>query len=269
VPGVAGVVQGPDRPIVVLPGGTVRLGDLMHVDIEGPDDGRPLLLLHGGIGTGRYHWSKQVRSLIAAGFRLHMPDLPGHGRTPVGDRPYTRDVLVDAVREYAASLPVPPTIAGFSMGGHTAMALAQDDHDLFAGLILIGVSVRDHEGLQRWRREFDPDTLAAAYPLWARQLSKLHAPLGGPDAWREVCERDSGGLQVDVDLERMAGLDVPTLLVRGDGDRTVDPGHVAELRGIWPHAEEFVVPGGGHDVQLTRSAIVAPVLVDFLERASR
>jgi pimeloyl-ACP methyl ester carboxylesterase len=239
----------------------------MHVELQGPKDGRPIVLLHGGIGTGRYHWSKQVKGLIAAGYRLHMPDLPGHGRTPVGDQPYSRDVLVQAVRSYVGGMDPVPLIAGFSMGGHTAMALAQRDHDLFAGLVLIGVSVRDHEGLHRWRDKFDPDVLEDSYPLWARQLSKLHAPLGGEDSWREVLRRDSGGMQVDVDLKSMEGLDVPTLLVRGDSDSTVDPAHFAELRQIWPHAEEFVVPGGGHDVQLTRSAVVAPVLLDFLDRA--
>lgn len=241
---------------------------MMHVELEGPEDGPAVLLLHGGIGTGRYHWSKQVRGLVAAGYRLHMPDLPGHGQTPVGAVPYSRDVLVEAVRSYAAGLPAAPTIAGFSMGGHTAMALAQDDHELFAGLVLIGVSHHDHDGLHRWRTGFDPDVLADAYPLWARQLSKLHAPLGGPDAWRDVCHRDAGGLAVDVDLDRMAGLDVPTLLVRGDRDRTVDPAQYTDLRTTWPHAEEFVVPGGGHDVQLTRSKVVGPVLLDFLARAA-
>jgi pimeloyl-ACP methyl ester carboxylesterase len=243
----------------------------MHVEHDGPEDGHPLVLLHGGIGTGRYHWSKQVKGLVAAGFRLHMPDLPGHGRSPVGEQPYSRDVLVDAVRSHVRGLleqgSAPPVIAGFSMGGHTAMALAESDHDLFGGLVLIGVSVRDHQGLGRWREKFDPDVLEASYPLWAKQLSKLHSPLGGPDAWRDVCRRDSGGLKVDVDLQAMAGLSVPTLLVRGDRDETVDASHVAELRAIWPHAEEFVVPAGGHDVQLTRSRVVQPLLLDFLDRS--
>ncbi|MEE8601117.1 alpha/beta fold hydrolase [Euzebya tangerina] len=242
----------------------------MHVEIEAPSDesagGPDLLLLHGGIGTGRYHWSKQIKGLTGAGFRLHMPDLPGHGQTPVGDQPYGRSVLVDAVREYASSLDHRPIVAGFSMGGHTAMGLAATDPELFAGLILIGVSIADHDGLGAWRSKFDPDVLEESFPLWARQLSKLHAPLGGPDAWRDVCIRDSTKLSAEVDTDALAVLDVPTLLVRGDGDETVDPGHFGRLREIWPHAEEFVVPGGGHDVQLTRSRVTGPVFVDFLGR---
>jgi pimeloyl-ACP methyl ester carboxylesterase len=237
----------------------------MYVEYEGPQDGPTLVLLHGGIGTGRYHWSKQIKGLVAAGWRLHLPDLPGHGHTPVGEH-YSRDVLVEAVREHLAQQADPPVVAGFSMGGHAALALAEDHPELFGGLVTVGVSIEDHDGLRAWRANFDPDELARAYPLWARQLSKLHEPLGGPDAWRDVCLRDSGGLQVDVDLDRLSRLEVPTMLVRGDRDSTVDPTHYARLRQVWPHAEEFVVPGGLHDVQLTRSKVVAPVLLEFLER---
>lgn len=238
----------------------------MHVETEGPPDGRPVVLLHGGIGTGRYHWSKQVKALTAAGYQVHLPDLPGHGQTPVGERPYSRQVLVDAVRDHLRVLGQPALVAGFSLGGHTALALAQHDHGLFAGLVLVGISVRDHDGLHRWREKFDPGVLEEAYPLWARQLAKLHEPLGGPDAWRQVCRRDAAGLDVDVDIDALAGLEVPTLLTRGDGDETVDPSHYADLRRTWPHAEEFVVPAGGHDVQLTRARVVEPVLGDFLAR---
>lgn len=230
--------------------------------------GKPdLVLLHGGIGTGRYHWSKLVKAL-AADFRVHLPDLPGHGRTPLPDDRYDRDVLVEATEEYLDDL-APVDVAAFSMGGHTCLALAETRKDLFASLTLVGVSVREHEGLRDWRQNFDPEVLQREYPVWARHLSKIHAPLGSPDAWQDVCRRDSAGLRIDVDVERLRGLDCPVLLVRGDRDSAAEPSHYAELRQVWPQAEEFVVPGGGHDVQLTRARVVEPVLVDFLHRARR
>ncbi len=240
---------------------------VMHVETSGPADATDLVLLHGGIGTGRYHWSKLVGALSRA-YRLHLPDLPGHGSTPLPpDGRYDREVLVAAVEELLDELGPPVHVAGFSMGGHTALALAARRPELFASLALVGVSHADHEGLHRWRARFDPDVLQATYPLWARALSKLHAPLGGPDAWRDVCRRDAGGLAVDVDLDALAALDRPVLLVRGDRDEAVDPAQYADLRGIWKRADEFVVPAGGHDVQLTRSALVEPALLDFLNRA--
>ena len=238
----------------------------MHVETVGPEDAPDLVLLHGGIGTGRYHWSKQVEAL-AEDFRVHMPDLPGHGRTPLDDGAYTREVLSEAVSGFLESLGPPVHVAGFSMGGHAALAVAAGRPEMFASLTVIGISVREHAGLHGWREHFHPDELERDYPLWARQLSRLHEPLGGPDAWRDVCLRDSKGLQVDVDVDALAALEAPVLLVRGDRDSVVDPGQYAELRRLWPQADELVVPAGGHDVQLTRADLVRPALLDFLRRA--
>jgi 3-oxoadipate enol-lactonase len=242
----------------------------MHVDHEGVDGAPNLVLLHGGTGTGRFHWSKLIKPL-GAEHRLHLPDLPGHGRSPLpDDGHYDRDVLVDAVAALLEEVGAPVHVAAFSMGGHASLALAQDRPELFASLILVGVSVREHQGLEGWRENFDPDRLAEKYPLWARELSRLHEPQGGPEAWRDVCLRDSRGLRIDIEVDRLVGLECPVLLVRGDRDPAVDPTHFAELRAVWgERAEELVVPAGGHDVQLTRHGLVSPAMVDFLDRVGR
>ncbi|HUH08103.1 MAG TPA: alpha/beta hydrolase [Egibacteraceae bacterium] len=238
----------------------------MYAEILGPDDGADVILLHGGIGAGRYHWSRAAGPLSER-FRVHLPDLPGHGRTPLPEEcEYSRQVLVDAVAGYVESVGSPAHVAGFSMGGHASLALAQTRPELFASLILIGVSIREHSGLQRWRERFDPDRFEARNPLWAGSLAKLHAPQGGEDVWRDVMRRDAGGLDAGVDLDALGALECPTLLIRGDRDPAIDPGHYAELREIWPHADELVVPAGDHDVQIGRYRIVVPALLDFYER---
>ncbi|MGH3665472.1 MAG: alpha/beta fold hydrolase [Egibacteraceae bacterium] len=239
--------------------------------VEAPelaDDATDVVLLHGGIGTGRYHWSKQVKALSAR-FRLHLPDLPGHGKTPLpDDGTYSREIQVAAIAEYLTQLGPPVHVAAFSMGGHASLALATARPELFASLVLVGVSIREHGGLDGWRHRFDPDVLEAEYPLWARQLAKIHAPLGGPGAWKDVCRRDSKGLRIDVEVAQLQALTCPVMLVRGDRDPAVDPSQYAELRRIWPQADELVVPAGTHDVQLTRARLVEPALVDFFARAS-
>ncbi len=240
----------------------------MEAEIVGQADGPDLVLLHGGIGTGRYHWSKQLKALSGR-YRVHLPDLPGHGRTPLPeDGSYSREVLVAAVDDYLGRFGRPVPVAAFSMGGHASLALATERPERFASLILVGVSVREHAGLDGWRHRFDPDRLASDYPVWAKHLAKIHAPLGGPDAWKDVCRRDSKGLRVDVDVEALRALTCPVLLVRGDRDPAVAPEQYAELREIWRQADELVVPAGAHDVQLTRARLVEPALFDFLDRAA-
>ena len=237
----------------------------MHVEVMGRQGAPDLVLLHGGIGTGQYHWGKQVKTLSER-FRVHLPDLPGHGGTPPPDGEYSRAVLVDAVRAYIDDVGGQAHVGGFSMGGHTALALCADEPQRFLSLLLVGVSIAEHEGLGKWRERFDPDVLAETYPFWARQLSKLHAEIGGPDAWRDVCRRDSAGMAVAVDLEALGRMDAPVLLVRGDRDPVAKAEQYTQLRTTWPHADEAVIPAGQHDVQLTRADLVRPVMADFYDR---
>lgn len=244
-----------------------RLGCMdMETEIVGPDDAPDLVLLHGGVGAGRMHWGKMLDAL-AERWRVHVPDLPGHGRTPLDGRPYGRELLVDALDRYLDTHGAPAHVAGFSMGGHTALGLAQRRPEGFASLTLIGVSIRAHQGLDGWRDRFDPDRLEAELPVFARHLQRVHEPQGGPDAWRDVCRRDAAGIDLGTDLDALARLDCPVLLVRGDRDEAVDPAQYAELRRLWDESEEFVVPAGGHEVQLTRRRIVTPGMLDFLRRA--
>jgi pimeloyl-ACP methyl ester carboxylesterase len=55
-------------------------GVRLNVELHGPDNGRPVLLLHGFPDTGRL-WSKQIGPLTGAGFRLIVPDQRGFGRS--------------------------------------------------------------------------------------------------------------------------------------------------------------------------------------------
>lgn len=49
-------------------------------DATGPEDGPPVLLLHGFPDTGRL-WRNQVPALAGAGFRVLVPDQRGYGRS--------------------------------------------------------------------------------------------------------------------------------------------------------------------------------------------
>jgi pimeloyl-ACP methyl ester carboxylesterase len=50
----------------------------IEVFVDGPDDGRPVLLMHGWPDTHRL-WRHQVAALTAAGYRTIAPDLRGFG----------------------------------------------------------------------------------------------------------------------------------------------------------------------------------------------
>ena len=52
----------------------------IEYDVSGPEDGRPVVLVHGFPDTGRL-WRNQVPALAEAGLRVIVPDMRGYGRS--------------------------------------------------------------------------------------------------------------------------------------------------------------------------------------------
>ncbi len=113
-------------------------------DTEAPV-GTGVLLVHGFTSTpaSMTPWAKQ---LAAAGFRVSVPRLPGHGRT-WQDMNRTRWTdwyaeASDALDELLATSDR-VFVAGLSMGGGLALRLAEQRPDDVAGLMLVNPSVHD------------------------------------------------------------------------------------------------------------------------------
>ena len=104
-------------------------GITQNVHVWGPEDGTPVLLIHGNCSSGAY-WEPFVRLLLADGgsWRVVAPDLRGYGDTDPAPVDSTRG-LRDFADDVAALLPLVfppgsrPIVAGHSMGGGVAMHL--------------------------------------------------------------------------------------------------------------------------------------------------
>jgi pimeloyl-ACP methyl ester carboxylesterase len=61
---------------------TLRSGAVAHYVASGPEDGPPVVLLHGGLpgSSGWAGWRFMLPALGAAGFRVYAPDRPGFGQ---------------------------------------------------------------------------------------------------------------------------------------------------------------------------------------------
>ncbi|RYY83610.1 MAG: alpha/beta hydrolase [Comamonadaceae bacterium] len=110
-----------------------------HVLLAGPEDGPPVVLLHG-FPEFSYGWRHQVDALANAGFRVIVPDQRGYGQTskPEGTTAYVIDRLADDVLEIAAVLGHPRfSVVGHDWGGIVAWHLAsRNPHEIRAAAIL-------------------------------------------------------------------------------------------------------------------------------------
>jgi pimeloyl-ACP methyl ester carboxylesterase len=110
-------------------------GVRLHVEIDGPDDGPPVLVLHGITAcTATWEW---LIPIVAATHRVVRLDFRGHGesdRTPDAYRP--AGYVADATAVCEALFDGPSTVIGHSLGGVTALGLAQTRPDLVDALVL-------------------------------------------------------------------------------------------------------------------------------------
>ena len=174
-----------------------------------------VLLLHGWAGTAELNWSHVYEPLVAAGYRVLAPDLPGHGRG-ARDIPFTFEGVADAaaslVRESGAEKVV---VAGHSMGGSIALNLAVRHPDQVRGLVLMATQ-------ENWPG-IPPDLLlnvagrvgmAAARPLLRWGARSILSGDAGRDRWiHEELSHTSVGHLAQA-LIAMRGFDAAPLLPR-------------------------------------------------------
>lgn len=216
-------------------------GTLLACEVSG--EGRPIVLLHGLTATRRYVVMGS-KLLERSGHRVIAYDARGHGHSQPAPRKdaYTYAHLSDDLLCVLDRLEIgQATIAGASMGAHTALRFALERPERVAALGLITpahdpeASAEDHAGwdaLARGLREDGVEGFMAAYDLtevpgeWRetvekaiRQRLSAHAhPEAVADALEAVPRSQPFG-RLD-DLERIA---VPTVVV-GSRDEA-DPGH--------------------------------------------
>ncbi len=120
----------------VTAGDDVRI----HYEIEGRDDGPPLLFSNS-LGTDLHMWDKQAKHTAGLGFRVIRYDQRGHGQSeaPAGD--YTMKRLADDVIDLLDALEIEMTaFCGLSMGGMTGMHLGKHYPRRFSRLALCSTS---------------------------------------------------------------------------------------------------------------------------------
>ena len=115
----------------------VEAGDVtFSVHEAGPKSGLPLLMLHGWPELA-LSWAPLVERLVAAGYRLIMPDIKGFGGTsrPLDPMAYRMSVLADDYRRLLNARQIEQAVfVGHDWGGAIVWPLAQRAPDRALGV---------------------------------------------------------------------------------------------------------------------------------------
>src|SRR3982075_2316880 len=105
--------------------GTGQYAEVNGINLyyETHGSGRPLVLLHGGLGSGEMFGP--VLPVLAERHQVITPDLQGHGRTADIDRPIDVRLLAGDIAALIDHLGLEkPDLVGYSLGGGVALHTA-------------------------------------------------------------------------------------------------------------------------------------------------
>jgi pimeloyl-ACP methyl ester carboxylesterase len=242
------------------------LANGLEVGYEVAGDGPPLLLLHGASSGGRLDFGHQIRRL-ASDFTCYLPDARGHGATrwdAAGGFDY--GWLLDDVAAFADALGLGAFhLAGFSMGGGTAVGVASRWPERVLTLVVMGITPEREPRASVARRMFDAGRIKRDTPDWAEVLDRRHDPVQGEGGWERLLPVIGAAIATQNLLgpAELRRVDAPTLVIAGDRDPFVPVDHAWGLQRQLPDARLLIVPDCGHEVMARKPAIVNEALAGF------
>ncbi len=101
---------------------------------EGPSNGPPFVLLHGGAGSWRY--GQGLLAALLDHWHVYAPDFRGHGGSGrVAGHYQVMDYAADVAAFLAGVVREPAVVFGHSLGGWTALALAAEYPEVVRAVI--------------------------------------------------------------------------------------------------------------------------------------
>ena len=253
----------------------------IHAEVrsEGPD----IVLVHGV--TDNLHTWDRLAPLLAPRARLHAVDLPGHGRSPVPDRPLRIAEMARAVSAYLDASKISRcAVVGNSLGGGVALMLAAKEPERVQSVVTLGAIGMPFEMplrlrlLRRWgvaevmrvmalvprlARPFMSYMFHPDYVMPRATLDAYWSGWASPERPRYI-RRLMRELDVAEPAAELASIRAAVHVVHGADDRVVPARVARELAAAIPGAALTLLERTGHAPQNERpdetSAIVAEMI---------
>lgn len=228
----------------------------------GPDDGTPVVLLHG-FGGDRQTWTN-IQTGLAPRKRSLAFDLPGHGEALDWPKIGNAGISAKAVAQSLEALELPRVhLVGHSMGGAVAALIALRNPELAASLTLLapggfGPEI-NHRLLRRYAAATQTDTMETLLEQFfgwefklpkflARTAAESRARPGAAATLQAIADEIiDGSVQKTLPRSDLAALPMPIKVVWGTQDRVLPTRQAHKLPGtVATHIFERV----GHMVHL-------------------
>ena len=207
--------------------------------VRGPEDGKPVVLLHGN-GGSHESMATQAMQLARAGYRVYSPDSRGQGANEPLDEYHYADMAEDSYCFIKALGLDKPAVYGWSDGGILALLLERDHPGTCSSIAVSGANLFPDcgDGFE----EFKAWILEQGTPLAMMMLS-----------------------EPDIAPESLQAIKCPALITVGDKD-LISVEHTHLISDNIPGAELVVVKNATHSSFIKKNPRMGRLLIDFLGR---
>jgi pimeloyl-ACP methyl ester carboxylesterase len=196
---------------------------------ETQGSGRPLILLHGGLGSGEMFGP--ILPTLAANHQVIAVDLQGHGRTADIDRPIDIRLMADDIAALIDHLGLDqPDLLGYSLGGGVAFFTAVKHPDKVGKLVIVSANIRRDAIPAEMLAQQDQVSSAAVEFMKDTPMYQLYQQVAPrPEDFGRLLDKIGESMSKDFDYSNeMRGLRMPTLIVAADADMA-PPSHYVEM----------------------------------------
>lgn len=211
----------------------------IHYAVRGPQDGKPVVLLHGNGGSFK-SMRTQAMQLARKGYRVFSPDSRGQGlNTPVDEYHYA-DMADDHWKLISALGLKKPAVYGWSDGGILALMIEMEHPGTCSLIAAAGANLfpdcgEDFEEFKKW-------ILEQGTPLAMMMLS-----------------------EPDIDPKALCAIKCPALVTVGDKD-LISVEHTKLIADNIPGCELVIVKNATHSSYIKKNPRMGHLLLDFFKK---
>jgi len=191
--------------------------------------GRPLILLHGGLGSGEMFGP--VLPKLAERHQVTAVDLQGHGRTADIDRPIDARLMAGDIAALIDHLGLDmPDVVGYSLGGGVAFQTAFQHPAKIRRLVAVSANIRrDAIPAEMLGQQGQVSAAAAELMKDTPMYQNYQRVAPRPEDFPRLLDKIGQAMSKDFDFtEEVRALQVPALIVCADADMA-PPSHYVEV----------------------------------------
>ena len=257
----------------------------MKIRTLGNSQNPPIVFLHGFMGTGT-DWT-EIASRFSDRFYCLLPDLPGHGETPLSDE-ISYATWASLLKEELSTKGIEKThLVGYSMGGRLALYFALTYPEMVDKLVLESANPGIDDETARAERAALDDKLASRlrregmrtflefwyniplfaslneYPALKDELIHKRAEQN-PENMACVLSELSPGRQPSL-WARASELEMPTLLIAGELDEKYCR-IISQMGAAMLKSTRVTLPECGHNTHLENLVLFCEHLDEWFNR---